>query len=82
LKAWIGFLGGSWPYTHDLAQLLNLLRQRGEDVGAYLPLVRYTMYAVQRRYELNESEETPLDREAVLHEVTALVRHVEKLANR
>lgn len=79
LKAWIGFLGGDYPRTHDLSHLLHLLTLKDERAGEYLSLVRYTVYAVQMRYDLRNDADEPLNRAGVVKEVQGLIEVVERV---
>ena len=49
----------------------------GAEVEPFWPLVRFTPYAVQIRYEESPANaEDPLDRSAIVAEVQALLRHI------
>lgn len=80
LKAWLcACAGAAYPMTHELARLLTLLENQNEDVAAFWPLVQYTMFAVQARYEEGVAElDEPIDRAAEITHVSALLMHVEK----
>ncbi len=74
LKAWLAARSVSFPLTHDLSRLLGLLEENGNDVSAFWPLVQYTLFAVQARYEAGLMEtEAPIDRSAVIEEVQQLL---------
>lgn len=61
-------------FTHDLSRLLDLLEESGADVGRFWPLVEYTVFAVQARYEAGLlASEVPIDRIAVIDEVRQLL---------
>jgi HEPN domain-containing protein len=77
LKAWLTAQGLQYPITHQLARLLALLEGAGAQVESFLPLVRFTAFAVQARYEegMVDADE-PLDRVAIVAEVQALLLHV------
>lgn len=80
LKAWLCGYGLQYPLTHDLSRLLSLLENSGADVSAYWPLDQYTVFAVQARYEETAmGQDEPLDREAIIREVSAMVEHIETL---
>jgi hypothetical protein len=52
---------------------------RGIEVSAYWPLVQYTIFAVQARYEEGITElDEPIDRKMEIHNVRALLTHVEQ----
>jgi HEPN domain-containing protein len=76
LKAWISALGGTYPFTRDIAQLLRALDDLGQDVSGFDELARYTDFAVQFRYEEIICPEDALDRAAALADVHALFGHV------
>lgn len=81
LKAWLGTCGsGRYPLTHELARLLSLLENQGAEVEVFWPLVQYTMFAVQARYEEGIADlDEPIDRVAEIRNVSFLLTHVEKL---
>lgn len=80
LKAWLCILVGTYPATHDLARLLTLLENRGAELEIFWPMVEYTMFAVQARYEEGIAElDEPIDRGAEIGNVSILLAHVEKL---
>jgi hypothetical protein len=77
LKAWLAIQSIDFPLTHDLSRLLGLLEEAGSDVDPFWPLVEFTVFAVQARYEAGLMEsETPLDRTGVLAEVEQLLATV------
>ena len=63
LKAWLASLGETYPLSHDLASLLDMLSARGLDVARFDELVDYTRYAVRLRYAPADPGTKPLDRE-------------------
>jgi len=77
LKAWLALLGETYPLTHDLELLFNLLQKRGVDASGFAGLTEYTPYAVQFRYEAIGSDTTPLDRQAGLALVESLLAQVQ-----
>lgn len=80
IKAWLSLLGRSYPRTHDLGALLELLGGPRERVPSEAwELVELTDFAVQLRYESFEYDDEPLDRAAVVRQVAALLAHVEEL---
>ena len=80
LTAWLAARSVSFPLTHDLSRLLGLLEENGDDVSAFWPLVQYTLFAVQARYEAGLMEaEGPIDRSAVIEEVQQLLGTVSRL---
>ncbi|MER0215925.1 MAG: HEPN domain-containing protein [Nitrosomonas sp.] len=78
LKAWLCIHTDTYPMTHELARLLALLELQGIEVNAYWPLVQYTIFAVQARYEegITELDEL-IDRKVEILNVHTLLTHVE-----
>lgn len=77
LKAWLAARSLDFPLTHDLSRLLGLLEEDGVDVSLFWPLVQYTVFAVQARYEAGLMEsEASIDRLVVIAEVEHLVTTV------
>ncbi|MDP1634438.1 MAG: HEPN domain-containing protein, partial [Gallionellaceae bacterium] len=80
LKAWLAARSIEFPLTHDLSRLLGLLEEASVDVSLFWPLVQYTVFAVQARYEAGLMEsEASIDRLAVIAEVEHLVTTVASL---
>lgn len=80
LKAWLCVCDGVYPMTHELTRLLVLLENQGVEVGAYWPLVQYTIFAVQARYEEGIVDlDEPIDRVMEIWNVRALLTHVEQV---
>lgn len=79
LKAWLCIHNDTYPMTHELARLLALLEAQGIEVSAYWPLVQYTIFAVQARYEegITELDES-IDRKMEIQNVRALLTQVEQ----
>ena len=77
LKAWLTILGIDFPRTHDLSLLIHKLEEGGAEVTSLWALLELNPFAVQFRYEILDDE--PLDHEAILAQVTALLNHVESL---
>ena len=74
LKAWLAAQSRDFPLTHDLSRLLGLLEESGAAVAPFWPLVEFTVYAVQARYEAGLLEcEPPLDRAATIADVERLL---------
>lgn len=80
LKAWLISRDVAYPRTHDLRHLLRLLEDSGANVDDYWPLMEYSIYSVQTRYEegLLTSEEL-LDRVQANSDASRLWLHVEAL---
>jgi HEPN domain-containing protein len=79
LKAWLSLAGTEYPKTHDLKLLLTLLQDSGCDITPLWDLVEYNAFAVQYRYEAFEAGEDPLDRDAVVGQVRALISQVAEM---
>jgi HEPN domain-containing protein len=77
LKAWLTILGIDFPRTHDLSLLIHQLDEGGVEVASLWELLDLNPFAVQLRYEIVDDE--PLDHEATLRQVTALLKQVEAL---
>lgn len=79
LKAWLCACADTYPLTHELARLFALLENQGVDVEKFWPLVQYTMFAVQARYEEGISElDEPINRTMEIEFVRELLVHVEQ----
>ena len=78
LKAWLASLGETYPLSHDLASLLDMLSARGLDVARYDDLVDYTRYAVRLRYAAADPGAKPLDRGETVGQVDALLEEVRR----
>lgn len=77
LKAWLAARGVTFPLTHDLSRLFELLEENGADVSLFWPLLQYSVFAVQARYEAGLMEtEAPIDRVAVISDVRKLLDSV------
>jgi HEPN domain-containing protein len=76
LEAWCAHRSIAYPLTHDLSELLSLLREDGCTVKAFDDLLRFNAFAVLFRYEALDEEAPNLDRERVIGEIDALLAHV------
>jgi HEPN domain-containing protein len=82
LKAWLSLIGRSYPRTHDLGALLELLAVPRESIPADAwEVVELTDFAVQLRYESFEYDDERLDRPSVVRQVEVLVERVEELVS-
>lgn len=77
-KAWLALQGETYPQSHDLAALLDMLRVGGADVARFDGLVDYTRYAVRLRYAAAELGAGPLDRAGAIEQVEALLATVRR----
>jgi HEPN domain-containing protein len=82
LKAWLALLGVQYPKTHELAVLFQLLRDPGQDAFACDGMIEYSSFAVQFRYELHGSGDTPVDRQGSVLSANELLSHVELVAEK
>ncbi|MCP9774035.1 HEPN domain-containing protein [Cyanobium sp. WAJ14-Wanaka] len=80
-KAWILSLDLRPPFTHDIAELLQILRQQGVDISPYLQLSRFTLFAVQFRYD-DEIEPLDLNRQIWLETAQSLLDEVSSFMGR
>ena len=76
LKAWLALLGETYPLTHSLEMLLDLLADRGAAVESFLNLVGFTPYAVEFRYVGVDPYAEPIDREGAIALVEGLLERV------
>ena len=72
-KAWLASQGETYPLSHDLATLLDMLSTGGADVARFDGLVGYTRYAVRLRYAGADPGACPLDRPDAVKRVRALL---------
>lgn len=75
-KAWILSRDFNAPFTHDIADLLQILSQQGVETTPYLHFSQFTLFAVQFRYD-DEPEPLGLDRHHWLKLVQALLDEVD-----
>lgn len=75
-KAWLALLGETYPLTHSIETLLDLLGEQGASVEPFGRLVDYTPYAVEFRYAGVDSDSEPVDREGALALVEGLLGQV------
>ena len=75
-KAWLALLGETYPLTHNLEALLDLLAARAVDMTAFGELAVYTPYAVEFRYGGVDASTEPIDRKEALGLVEALLEQV------
>jgi len=75
-KAWILSRDLKAPFTHDIADLLQILNEQGVDPTPYLQFSQFTLFAVQLRYD-DEPEPLDLDRQHWLTVVQALLEEVD-----
>jgi len=81
-KAWLASLGETYPQSHDIAALLDILNACGMDVDRFDEMVDYTRYADRLRYAAADPGATPLDRDTAVRRVEALLEEVRKRLTR
>ena len=80
-KARLALLGKTYPLTHNLEALLDLLEGLGIAAEPYRGLVGYTPYAVEFRYEGVDAGTESIDRDEAVNLVEMLLEEVrEQLA--
>lgn len=79
-KAWILSCDLRAPFTHDIAELLQVLSEQGVEISPYLRFSQFTLFAVQLRYD-DEPEPLDLDRQEWLSVVQVLLDEVEQRIN-
>ena len=77
-KAWLALLGETYPSTHNLEALLDLLADRGIATKPFRKLIDYTPYAVEFRYEGVNSNTEPINRQGALTLVETLLKQVRR----
>ena len=76
LKALLALLGQTYPATHDLARLVDMLKEHDAEAARFDELVEYTPYAVQFRYGAGDPGAIPLDRDTAIQRVKVLLKEV------
>ena len=76
LKAHLALLGETYPLTHNLEALLDMLAERSIATASFRQLIGYTPFAVEFRYQGVGSDTDPIDRESALSLVEALLEQV------
>lgn len=76
LKAWLASLSASFPKTHDLKRLIDLLREHGATTEGLDSFVDLNAFAVQYRYESLYSDEETIDRLQTVANIDALINRV------
>lgn len=79
LKAWITIIGGNYPFVHDIAELIEVLKEMKCPVEGLDEYLDYNAFAVQFRYSLYDHEEEPLDRPEIICKVQQLYDKVKKI---
>ena len=76
LKAWIAALGDEYPLTHSIETLASRLRALSVVTEPFERLAEFTPYAVTFRNEGVGPEVEPIDREAMIALLDALLERV------
>jgi HEPN domain-containing protein len=79
LKAWIAALDETYPKTHNINILLQILDTVGADVSPFDSLVDLNSFAVQFRYESLLDYDESLNREALIEDVEKLFECVSNI---
>ena len=82
LKAWLAIRGESYPLTHDLEQLFEVLVRGGVELGEFRSLSDYTPFAVIHRYEALGAQEPPMDRAQAASRAATLLAHVREFLDK
>lgn len=81
IKAWILSRDLKAPFTHDIADLLQILGEQGVETTPYLQFSQFTLFAVQLRYD-DEPDPLDLNRQHWLTVVQALLDEVDLRINK
>jgi len=77
LKAWLSYLGVSYPKTHDLDELGALLEKAGQSIPPFAcGLLEFTDFAVTFRYDAFPDMEADIDRHGSIDQIAQLLQHV------
>lgn len=82
LKAWVTVLHLSYPKSHDISRLVQILENAGADVSRFPDLDAYSVFAVQYRYEAYDEGGERLDRDAVVNGTREFMSHVRHVIER
>lgn len=82
VKAWIALLGETYPLTHDIAQLLEVLAARQRPRIDLSALVELTPYAVRFRYAGRVPDAPALDRMRTVARIEELLEQVRSRLDR
>ncbi len=79
IKALLLFRGSAFPFVHDLAELITVLQQSGQDVPASVAeAARLTRFAVETRYPSLAEPVTREDYDRAIAIATEVIHWVEK----
>ncbi len=73
LKSWLASRAVTFPKTHDLQRLIDLVEEHGAPLGELSTFVDLNAFAVQYRYESLYSDEEEIDRKSMMESIDALI---------
>lgn len=79
LKAWLAGIGATYPFTHDLTDLLSRLEDSGQDVSELWNFADLNPFAVEFRYGGAVFDDMPIDRPALTGRVKELIRWIRQV---
>ena len=82
VKAWLALLGETYPITHDIAQLLEVLGSRQPHVIDLADLVELTPYDVRFRYAGRVPDAPELNREKTIARIEEVMQQVRSRLDR
>ncbi len=79
LKAWACFLNIEYPKTHDLNNLLYLLKTHGIDIDDLWEFAELNPYGVQFRYEAFDSADESIDRVKTIRKIEGIIHRISEI---
>jgi HEPN domain-containing protein len=80
LKAWLSYLGVSYPKRHDLDELAALLEDADQPIPAFAcGLLEFTDFAVTFRYDAFPDMEADINRRDCIDQIARLLQHVRQV---
>lgn len=76
LKAWLAYLGQSYPFTHDLSRLIDRLSPLDSAAGAFEDLAVFSPFAGRMRYGISDPTAQSADRLEITDRVALLLDEV------
>ena len=80
LKAWLCAVGVTYPFSHDLVELVALLADHGQSVADLPDIADLNPFAVEFRYSKSRIPRC-LDREDTVRRVEQVLRRTDKVVN-
>ena len=77
LKAWLAISGLTYPLTHDIDPLLDVLQESAPDCERFRSLSSLTPFAVRLASGPSERAAQPLDRKALAGQLRSLQQRVQ-----